>query len=638
MKGLCGFKRLNVGRAKILALFLAVAGVVCLLAFPSFAAFPQQINYQGKLTDASNVPVADGTLSIVFTIYDAASGGSSLWTETQSVSTESGFFNVVLGSATSIGLDVFTGEASYLGIKVGTDSEMTPRQQLVSVGNAFYANNADQLDGNHWAAIGTTYVAKAGDTLSGILTTDAVVVPDAKVFAFNMLTATGAPFTVLSTTVVDNLNADQLDGHDWSEVPAGGSYVRITGETMTGTLTTDAVVVPDNKVFAFNMLTATGAPFTVASTTVVDNLNADQLDGNHWAAIGTTYVAKAGDTLSGTLTTAAVVVPNGSVFAFNMTDGSGAPFTVASTDNVTNLNADQLDGHHWSEVPAGGSYVRITGETMTGTLTTDAVNVPDAKVFAFNMSTATGAPFTVASTTKVDNLNVEQVDGKDSTDLVLVDGSQALTGNWDFGSFTITGEVFESDVTTGRSPFVVASTTKVSNLNVEQVDGIDAAATATASQLLALDADKDLELGTGDTNCTDVNATGSISVEANAYLSVTSGGTGIGTTSATSLLTVDGPIATAIRSTAIEHQIVATDSVILVYNTVPITVYLPGISGTKGRQYTIKKMDTSAANVTIDDYSAETIDGAGSYTLTVSWEYVSVVSDGANWFVVADNK
>ncbi len=44
---------------------------------------PTAMNYQGLLTDAGGTPVANAGYSVVFTIYDAASVGSSKWTETQ---------------------------------------------------------------------------------------------------------------------------------------------------------------------------------------------------------------------------------------------------------------------------------------------------------------------------------------------------------------------------------------------------------------------------------------------------------------------------------------------------------------------------------------------------------------------------
>jgi endosialidase-like protein len=120
--------------------------VVILVAVGVWAASPPTLmNYQGKLTDANNVPVDDGSFSIVFSIYNVPTSGTALWTETRSVTTESGFFNVLLGENTAIDGDIFaTQESLYIGIKVGADAEMTPRQRIVTAGYAF---NADTLDG-----------------------------------------------------------------------------------------------------------------------------------------------------------------------------------------------------------------------------------------------------------------------------------------------------------------------------------------------------------------------------------------------------------------------------------------------------------------------------------------------------------
>ena len=62
--------------AKI-AIFI-LGGVLTATAL--FAAPPQLIRYQGRLTDDAGVPL-DGTVSIVFSIYNAESGGTALWIE-----------------------------------------------------------------------------------------------------------------------------------------------------------------------------------------------------------------------------------------------------------------------------------------------------------------------------------------------------------------------------------------------------------------------------------------------------------------------------------------------------------------------------------------------------------------------------
>lgn len=57
------------------------------------------------------------------------------------------------------------------------------------------------------------------------------------------------------------------------------------------------------------------------------------------------------------------------------------------------------------------------------------------------------------------------------SDYLLADGSRALTANWDAGSYQIRAETFQSDITTGTAPFTVASTTAVTNLNADLLDG-----------------------------------------------------------------------------------------------------------------------------------------------------------------------
>ncbi len=105
-----------------------------------------QINFQGKLTNPDGTNVTNGTYSIVFSIYTVSSGGSSVWTETQSsVSVTDGIFRVSLGSITPLPGSVdFNSNSLHLGIQVGADAEMTPRVQFTA---APYAFNSQRLGG-----------------------------------------------------------------------------------------------------------------------------------------------------------------------------------------------------------------------------------------------------------------------------------------------------------------------------------------------------------------------------------------------------------------------------------------------------------------------------------------------------------
>ncbi|MDQ5889764.1 MAG: hypothetical protein QG609_257, partial [Patescibacteria group bacterium] len=110
------------------------------------AAINEQINYQGKLTDSAGDAVADASYSIVFRLYTVSSGGTHIWTETQSVTTTSGLFSVMLGSSTSLS-DINFNQTLYLGVNVAADGEMSPRKIIGAVPAAFYANDSDTLDG-----------------------------------------------------------------------------------------------------------------------------------------------------------------------------------------------------------------------------------------------------------------------------------------------------------------------------------------------------------------------------------------------------------------------------------------------------------------------------------------------------------
>lgn len=151
-----------------------------------------------------------------------------------------------------------------------------------------------------------------------------------------------------------------------------------------------------------------------------------------------------------------------------------APIIVASTTVVSNLNADQVDGLDSTDLVLVDGSQPLTANWDAGSFRITAETLES------DVATGT-APLVVASTTLVSNLNADQVDGLDSTDLVLVDGSQGLSGDWDAGSHQIRAETFQSDVTTGTAPLTVASTTLVPNLNADLLDGNEASAFATAS-------------------------------------------------------------------------------------------------------------------------------------------------------------
>jgi len=76
---------------------------------------------------------------------------------------------------------------------------------------------------------------------------------------------------------------------------------------------------------------------------------------------------------------------------------------------------------------------------------------------------------------------------------------------------------------------------------------------------------------------------------------------------------------------------------VLVVDAAASTVTLPSAVGIKNSVYTVKKTNAGAGNVTIGCSGAQTIDGAATYTIANQWQYVTVISDDANWLVVENN-
>lgn len=135
-------------RAKLFKIFLFSFLIsLCFISFSFGGTIPQLINYQGTLTNTDGTPVPDGQYAVVFNIYDVSTGGTPLWTETWNLSTTpivtgNGNFNAMLGTHNPIPISFFNDHpTAYLGIKVGNDSEMLPRQRITSVGYAFTAGN-----------------------------------------------------------------------------------------------------------------------------------------------------------------------------------------------------------------------------------------------------------------------------------------------------------------------------------------------------------------------------------------------------------------------------------------------------------------------------------------------------------------
>lgn len=110
------------------------------------AAVPKLITQQGRLVDSAGDPVT-GDLNFVFNIYTAVDAPTPVYTEVQTITLDNGYFSARVGETTIIPDALFNGDNLWIGVTVGSDSEMSPRQQIASVPYAFRAATADNAVG-----------------------------------------------------------------------------------------------------------------------------------------------------------------------------------------------------------------------------------------------------------------------------------------------------------------------------------------------------------------------------------------------------------------------------------------------------------------------------------------------------------
>ena len=208
--------------------------------------------------------------------------------------------------------------------------------------------------------------------------------------AFTTLSATGvitstlatgtAPLSITSTTVVPNLNVSQLLGATWAAPGTIGSTTANSGAFTT--LSASGVIT--------STVSAGTAPFTISSTTLVNNLNANYLGGATFASPGP---IGSGTSSSGAFTSLSALSISGAGFtnylasppaigntaantgAFTTLSATGvitstlatgtSPFTISSTTVVPNLNVSQLLGATWAAPGTIGSTTPNTGAFTT---------------------------------------------------------------------------------------------------------------------------------------------------------------------------------------------------------------------------------------------------------------------------------
>ncbi|MCO5252177.1 MAG: tail fiber domain-containing protein [Candidatus Kapabacteria bacterium] len=126
-----------------------------------YSQIPQTISWQGILQDADSKNLS-GTYSLTVKLYDVATGGTAIWSETHSnVVIVDGLVNLTLGSVTPFSINF--ADEYWLEITVGSGSPL-PRIKLSSVPYALHSKTAESAN--------ETDPQFSASPASGILNTD----------------------------------------------------------------------------------------------------------------------------------------------------------------------------------------------------------------------------------------------------------------------------------------------------------------------------------------------------------------------------------------------------------------------------------------------------------------------------------
>ncbi|MFZ2252681.1 MAG: beta-propeller fold lactonase family protein [Minisyncoccia bacterium] len=422
-----------------------------------------QMNYQGKLTNASNVAVADGTYNMRFWLLTSPSIAttSAIWTESltsaNKVQVTNGLFSIMLGSTSPLtGIDF--NQTLYLGVEIGGtstptwDGEMSPRKILGSVPAAFEAKNASTVGG----VASTSFLRKdQADTASSLLTFTGGILSNASSTITNLTTLiattttlvingeaftdfTGSGLTnsanILTCATSGSATFGCLTSSDWTLFNNKISSTSIDTSAELATLMTDETGTAGSLVFSTNPLLQgfrSNASSTIGDGTGVGGLT---VSGNS-TTTGNAYFA--GNVGIGSSTPNARLTVSGGSFdllALNSEGALGSELITAVADRDFS-GANNWSGTNWSV--GSGVVTHVAGNNTyslgNGFLSSAPVAGNYYQVtFSIN-TTATGNPalsisFGGATATPLYGL---KADGTQSSQIVVL---QAINA----GALTIT--------------------------------------------------------------------------------------------------------------------------------------------------------------------------------------------------------
>jgi hypothetical protein len=264
----------------LVGLFCVVSTIAIGAQIPSAqaaAGINPAINFQGKLTNPNGTNIANGSYSFVFSLYSAASGGSAIWTESDSLSLTDGIFQVNLGPSaaganTNFANVDFNSDSLYLGIKVGADAEMSPRVQFTATPYAFNSGKLGGIAASGFAQINPASAQAGslniGSNVQAGTALQAPLVDTATGVALNVGTATATSVTVGRNSSTTPLTLQGSATSTFSGTSAAGT----TTVGFTSPTTARSILFPDaGGVICTTVASTCSATYQAAGTFLAKN-------------------------------------------------------------------------------------------------------------------------------------------------------------------------------------------------------------------------------------------------------------------------------------------------------------------------------------------------------------------------------
>lgn len=349
----------------------------------------QILNFQGRLFDGGGLP-QNGPFNFTFAIYTIPTGGAPVFSETQTVTANNGYYNAQIGSVGGIPASVFTNADLYLGVTVALDGEMAPRSRLTSSAFAF---NAALLGG----------VAPAGYALfaPAAAQTDASTNPT---LFFNKTAGSGNMLT-LQKNGADKLTLSNAANTLTFADPAGGNdkVIRATLNSLNLEADTSVRVMLDNdnnsttSLFAVRANNAATDLFTVSETGNATVLNQAELRLGELAVNGTNYSGFRSAAAMGANVTYTLPSADGSAGQVLSTNGAGTLSWTAGgggSGTVTSVSA----GTPGAQTGTSGLTFSVNPITTTGSISIATAGVSNAMLANSSITVSAGTGLTGGST------------------------------------------------------------------------------------------------------------------------------------------------------------------------------------------------------------------------------------------------